>query len=134
MDLQLRLPPKVEALAPDYSLYPDLGDRAIGFLTRGCPRRCPFCVVPVKEGLPRLMSDLETLLQGRKKLILLDDNLLAHPAALELLEEMARRKLEVNFNQTLDLRRVTPESAKLLRQIRMGRRSALLSLRLTAAE
>jgi hypothetical protein len=50
--------------------------------------------------------------------ILLDDNLLAHPSALELLEEMARRDVAVSFNQTLDLRRLTPESAALLRRIR----------------
>jgi len=117
VDLHLRLAPKIEALAPDYSLYPVLGDRAIGFLTRGCPMHCPFCIVPKKEGLPRRVSDLDTLLQGRKKLILLDDNLLAHPDGLELLEEMARRGLEVNFNQTLDLRWLTPEAAALLRRI-----------------
>jgi len=118
VDLHMRLGPEIEALAPDYSLYPELGDRALGFLTRGCPRRCPFCVVPVKEGAPRQVSDLETLLQGRKKLILLDDNLLAHPAALTLLEEMARRNLAVNFNQTLDVRLLTPESAGLLHRVR----------------
>jgi hypothetical protein len=118
VDLGLRLAPEVEALAPDYSLYPELEDRALGFLTRGCPQRCPFCVVPVKEGPPRQVSDLDTLLQGRTKLILLDDNLLAHPSALELLEEIVRRDLAVNFNQTLDLRRLTPESAELLRRIR----------------
>ena len=105
VDLRLRLAPEIEALAPDYSLYPELGDRALGFLTRGCPQRCSFCVVPVKEGAPRQVSDLDTLLQGRQKLILLDDNLLAHPSALD-------------FNQTLDVRRVTPESARLLRRIR----------------
>lgn len=77
-----------------------------------------FCVVPAKEGAPRQVSDLDTLLQGRRKLILLDDNLLAHPAGLGLLEEMARRDLEVNFNQTLDLRLLTRESAALLRRIR----------------
>lgn len=118
VDLRLRLSPEIEALAPDYSLYPELEDRALGFLTRGCPQRCSFCVVPVKEGAPYQASDLDTLLQGRRKLILLDDNLLAHPAALELLEEMVRRELAVNFNQTLDLRRLTGESAGLLRRIR----------------
>jgi hypothetical protein len=118
VDLRMRLPPEIESLAPDLSLYPELGDRALGFLTRGCPQRCSFCVVPVKEGVPRQVSDLDTLLQGRQKLILLDDNLLAHPSALELLEDMARRHLAVNFNQTLDLRRLTPESARLLRRIR----------------
>jgi len=75
-------------------------------------------VVPVKEGAPRQVSDLATLLQGRKKLILLDDNLLAHPSALTLLEEMARRDLAVNFNQTLDVRMLTPEFAGLLHRIR----------------
>jgi hypothetical protein len=117
VDLRLRLEPGIEALAPDYSLYPELGDRAIGFLTRGCPRRCGFCIVPKKEGPPRQVSDLDTLLQGRRNLILLDDNLLAHPDGLSLLEEMARRPLQVNFNQTLDLRRLTPEAADLLRRI-----------------
>jgi hypothetical protein len=118
VDLRLRLAPEIEGLAPDYSLYPELGDRALGFLTRGCPRHCSFCVVPVKEGPPRRVSDLDTLLQGRNKLILLDDNLLAHPSALELLEEIARRDLAVNFNQTLDLRLLTPGAAALLRRIR----------------
>jgi hypothetical protein len=118
VDLRLRLAPEIEGLAPDYSLYPDLGDRAIGFLTRGCPQHCPFCLVPMKEGPPRLVCDMDTLLQGRKKLILLDDNLLAYPGALGLLEEIARRDLAVNFNQTLDLRRLTPDSAALLRRIR----------------
>ena len=118
VDLRLRLAPDIEALAPDYSLYPELGERALGFLTRGCPRHCPFCVVPVKEGAPRQVSDLDTLLQDRQKLVLLDDNLLAHPSALGLLEEMARRDLAVNFNQTLDVRMLRPDSAALLRRIR----------------
>jgi hypothetical protein len=118
VDLHRRLAPSVEALPADYALYPDLGDRALGFLTRGCPQHCPFCAVPVKEGSPRQVSDLDSVLQGRRKLILLDDNLLAHPSALSLLEDMARRNLAVNFNQTLDLRRLTPESVRLLRRIR----------------
>jgi hypothetical protein len=117
VDLRLRLEPEIEALAPDYSLCPELGDRALGFLTRGCPFHCPFCVVPLKEGAPRQVSDLDGLLQGRRKLILLDDNLLAHPDALRLIEELVRRGLAVNFNQTLDLRLLTPEAAALLRRM-----------------
>jgi hypothetical protein len=117
VDLRLRLEPEIEALAPDYSLYPELGDRALGFLTRGCPFHCPFCVVPIKEGPPRQASDLDGLLQGRRKLILLDDNLLAHPGALRLIEELVRRGVAVNFNQTLDLRLLTPEAAALLRRL-----------------
>jgi len=119
VDVHKRLPSNIEALPPDYSLYPELEDRAIGFLTRGCPHRCSFCIVPMKEGKPRQVSDLETLLEhGRyRKLILLDDNLLSHPRAGEFLEEMAARQIQVNFNQTLDIRLLDKEKAHLLRRI-----------------
>ena len=119
VDLRRRLPAEIEGLPADYSLYPELGDRAIGFLTRGCPYRCAHCVVPVKEGAPRQVSDFDDLVQGdRKKLILLDDNILSHPRATELLETMVELDLHVNFNQTLDIRLVDQERARLLRRIR----------------
>ena len=119
VDLSFRLPDKIEKLPADYTLYPELEDRAIGFITRGCPHHCPFCVVPEKEGRPRKVSSIRSLLeQNRKKLILLDDNLLAHPEACNFLEEMASRHLEVNFTQTLDMRYITKEKVKLLRKIK----------------
>ena len=119
VDVHKRLPAHIEGLPPDYSLYPELEDRAIGFLTRGCPYHCPFCIVPVKEGKPHQVSDLETLLeQGRRrKLILLDDNILSHPRASEFLEEMASREIQVNFTQTLDIRLLNKEKAYILRRI-----------------
>ena len=119
-DIAARLPDEVEALNADYTLYPELGDRGIGFITRGCPFDCPFCVVPLKEGKPRQVSDLNTLLEGNrlKKLILLDDNILSHPHADGILSEMAEKNIMVNFTQTLDLRLVDRERAKLLRRIR----------------
>ena len=43
------LPPEIDAMQPDYSIYPDC-DYAIGYLTRGCPNHCRWCVVPRKEG------------------------------------------------------------------------------------
>lgn len=117
LDLKLRLPAEIEDLPADFSLYSETGDKAIGFLTRGCPFQCPFCVVPRKEGLPRQVSGLDELLQHRTKVVLLDDNILSHPRADNFLSEMAARKLEVNFNQTLDLRLVNKERADLLRLI-----------------
>jgi hypothetical protein len=117
LDLKLRLPAEIEELPADFGLYSEMGDRAIGFLTRGCPFKCPFCVVPQKEGMPRQVSGLDELLQNRTKVVLLDDNILAHPQADDFLSEMAARNLEVNFNQTLDLRLVNKERAVLLRRI-----------------
>ena len=139
VDIKLRLVPEIEDLPADYSLYPELGDRAIGFLTRGCPLHCPFCIVPIKEGRPRIVSDFDSLLAGgRTKLILLDDNILSHPKAVELMEEMLRRDLQVNFNQTLDVRLLTEETAGLLRRIRCSnvrftRRNYYFSLNNTRA-
>ncbi len=118
VDLQLRLPAKIERLPADFDLYPELKDRAIGFITRGCPHKCPFCLVPVKEGQPRQVCDVaDALGKNRKKLILLDDNLLSHKNAVAILDEMARMSLKVNFTQSLDIRHVTQEKAALLRRI-----------------
>lgn len=44
------LDPEIEHIYPDYSLY-GITDTAYGFLTRGCPRNCDFCIVGKKEGL-----------------------------------------------------------------------------------
>lgn len=120
VDPRGRLPSEIDDLPPDYELYPELGDRALGRLTRGCPLHCPFCIVPMKEGPPRRVADLETLLdQGRRnKLILLDDNLLSLEGAELLLEELAKSKIMVNFTQTLDLRFVDSVKAGLLRRIK----------------
>ncbi|MCP3879455.1 MAG: hypothetical protein GY701_13865 [Sulfitobacter sp.] len=118
VDLRKRLPPEAERGEADYSLYPELGDRAMGFPTRGCPYRCPFCLVPQKEGDVHIAEGFDSLLQGRKKLILLDDNILAHTKAGELFEEMVRRDLSVNFTQTLDIRLLDAELTELLKRIR----------------
>lgn len=119
VDLFTRLPDGIEDVPADYSLYPELGDRAVGFLTRGCPFSCPFCIVPHKEGATRQVGDLDDLLEKgrREKLILLDDNILSHPRADDLLEDMARRGLMVNFNQTLDIRLLDQDLARVLRRI-----------------
>ena len=42
------LPPKIDEMFPDYSLYPAC-DYAIGYITRGCPNHCRWCVVPRKK-------------------------------------------------------------------------------------
>lgn len=117
IDLKLRLADTIENGDIDYELYPELQDRALGFVTRGCPYRCPFCLVPEKEGNIRQVCDFDQLLKGRNKLILLDDNILSHPKKGELLEEMARRNLAVNFTQTLDIRLLNKELVSILKRV-----------------
>jgi radical SAM superfamily enzyme YgiQ (UPF0313 family) len=101
---------------PDYSIYPQY-PRAYGFLTRGCVRHCPWCIVPKKEGGIRAYRDIETVLQGRKTAILMDNNVLALEHGLQQLERIINLKCKVDFNQGLDSRLVTNEIARLLSKI-----------------
>lgn len=117
VDLSLKLPDEIEYLMPDYSLYPKV-DFAMGFLTRGCPNNCSFCLVPAKEGRLRQVAEIEDIVPPEfDKLVIMDNNLLAHPRAYKLLEEMIRKKLQVNFNQTLDIRLIDKRNANLLQKI-----------------
>lgn len=61
------LPYEVEHMMPDYGLY-NIKDTAYGFLTRGCPRGCSFCIVGKKEGVcSRKVADLEEFWGGKKQ-------------------------------------------------------------------
>ena len=48
--LENKLPEEVEQIYPDYRLYPRYEGTAYGYLSRGCPRGCEFCIVGQKEG------------------------------------------------------------------------------------
>jgi len=118
IDLAKRLPAQAEACFPDYSLYKHQ-HYAVGFLTRGCPKRCAFCVVPVKEGPVRKnWAALSYFVPaGQRNLIHLDDNLLSFSGVESLLIEMARRHYAVNFSQTLDIAYLTLRLYELLLKV-----------------
>ncbi|MCL1856992.1 MAG: hypothetical protein FWF84_05065, partial [Kiritimatiellaeota bacterium] len=72
------LPSEVEACEPDYTLYPDF-PHALGFITRGCVRECPWCVVPRKEGAIRFdRHALTGIIRMRKSAVFMDNNFLAY--------------------------------------------------------
>jgi hypothetical protein len=111
------LPQEIEGGEPDYTLYPRFPE-AYGFLTRGCTRSCPWCVVPKKEGAIRPYRDIETILQNRKSAVLMDNNVLASAHGIAQMERIAELRCKIDFNQGLDARLVTREIAKLLSKIR----------------
>ena len=115
------LPDEIEHIYPDYSLYPEYTkDTAYGFLTRGCPRGCGFCHVASKEGkCSRKVADLSEFWNDQKNIVLCDPNLLACPEHKELLHQLIDSKARVEFNQGIDIRLVTEENLRLLRQIRL---------------
>lgn len=119
----LPLPPEIEHIYPDYSLYTNLtADTAYGFLTRGCPRGCAFCHVKGKEGaVSRKVADLSEFWDGQKNVEIMDPNILACPSRLELFEQLIASGARVNFNQGLDIRLITKEIAEMLGAMRIKR-------------
>lgn len=120
-DIASRLPDDVDKMQPDYSIYPYIpSDHAYGFLTRGCPNRCPWCVVPRKEGAIRPYMDVDEIaVDGRTKLVLMDNNILAAgDYAIEQMYKIIRKDYRVDFNQAMDARLVNDEYAKLIAKIK----------------
>ena len=118
-DLQSKLPADVENCYPDYSIY-GITDTAYGYLTRGCPRGCPFCIVAEKEGKQsKKVANLENFWRGQKYIKLLDPNLLACPDWKELMQELIDSKAWVDFTQGLDIRLMTAEKADFIRQCKI---------------
>ena len=108
----------MEHTHPDYGLYPQFAGTAYGFLSRGCPRGCGFCIVGEKEGRKTVaVADLDEFWGGEREIKLLDANILACPDWERLLGQLADSGAEVDFTQGLDIRLVTPEKAALLNKI-----------------
>lgn len=113
------LPAKIEKLYPDYDLY-NIKDVAYGFLTRGCPRSCPFCIVSKKEGNKSIkVANLSNFWNGQKTIKLLDPNLLACDEHMDLLEQLINSKSYVDFTQGLDARLINQDNINLLKQVKV---------------
>lgn len=119
--LDNKLPYEIEHIYPDYSLYPELTrDTAYGFLSRGCPRACPFCIVAEKEGRRSVkVADLSEWWDGQKHIKLLDPNITACSDRIELLSQLAESKAWVDFTQGLDARLLNAEVIETLNEVKV---------------
>lgn len=119
--LDNKLPEEVEHIYPDYSLYPKLTeDTAYGFLTRGCPNKCGFCIVSKKEGRCSVkVADLNEWWNGQKNIVLMDPNLLACQDHMDLLEQLVRSKANVDINQGLDATLLTEENIRAINRLKL---------------
>ncbi len=119
--LDNKLPDEIEHIYPDYSIYPELTkDTAYGFLTRGCPRGCAFCIVAGKEGRRSIkVADLSEFWRGQKKIVLLDPNILACKEHPDLLQQLIDSKAWVDINQGLDIRMTNERNIDLINRIKV---------------
>ena len=112
------LPPEIDTAFPDYSIYPEC-DYAIGYITRGCPNRCPWCVVPAKEGNIKPYRAWEQLVRhDTNKLVLMDNNILACEYGIAQLESMIGSGYAIDLNQGMDARLVDERIAGILARLK----------------
>ena len=119
--LDIKLPDEIEHIYPDYSLYPELTkDTAYGFLTRGCPRGCHFCIVAGKEGRKSIkVADLSEWWNGQKNIVLMDANILACSQHGELLQQLIDSKAWVDINQGMDCRLLTKQNIEAINRLKL---------------
>ncbi len=111
------LPPEIDDMFPDYSIYPEC-DYAIGYLTRGCPNNCRWCVVPQKEGKIRPYRGWKEIVrQDTDKLVLMDNNILACEYGINQLESLTGSRYRIDLNQGMDARLVTEQAADILSRL-----------------
>lgn len=118
-----KLPEEVEHVYPDYELYPEMcKDTAYGFLTRGCPRGCDFCIVKHKEGKRSIkVADLSEFWNGQKNIVLLDPNMFACKDWKDLSQQLIDSNAWIDFTQGCDIRLMTEEKAGYLKQMKIKR-------------
>lgn len=101
------LPPEIEKMFPDYSIYPQF-DFAISMTSRGCPRGCSFCHVAAKEGRCSVkvadVSDFWRPDIGKKHIEVLDPNITACREKRDLFRQYRETNATICFNQGLDIR------------------------------
>lgn len=122
------LPDEIEHIMPDYHLYDNwieqcvnngvkksefkyYTDYSIGFLTRGCFRRCSFCVNKKYDKCIQHSVLSEFMEPTRRKLRFLDDNFFACSEYKEIIDEVKNTNKPFQFKQGLDERLITVEKA-----------------------
>jgi hypothetical protein len=125
------LPEHIEHIMPDYHLYDEwvgkcitnganekeftyYQDYSIGFLTRGCHRRCQFCINKNSKGSYRHSPLTEFVDPNRKKICLQDDNFFACSEWKSMLLELQKINIPFQFKQGLDERLLTDEKCEML--------------------
>lgn len=94
----------------DYSIYGDV-PYSIGFSQRGCRLKCPFCVVPKKEGKNRSINSFDHIrrFNPSKNILLLDNDFFGQPQWEKRCKEAIDNDYKICFSQGINIRLINHE-------------------------
>jgi hypothetical protein len=119
VDLKKVLPVEIEMIKPDYDVYPSTYSQ--DYTSRGCPRKCPFCFVPEKEGMIRTVKHPSEFHDPRfDTCMIMDNNLFAAPASWqwEVFKWFHNNNVKMLSPQGWDIRLLTEERAGFLKLVK----------------
>ena len=118
-DKNEELPPEIEKMFPDYSLYPQY-DFAVSMTSRGCPRGCSFCHVGAKEGRCAVkVANVSDFWNGQKEIRILDPNITACKEKRELMNQYKETGAILDFTQGLDIRLLNDDDIADINEMRL---------------
>lgn len=113
------LPPEIERMFPDYSLYPQY-DFAVSMTSRGCPRGCSFCHVGAKEGRCAVkVANVSDFWNGKKEIRILDPNITACREKRDLMRQYKETGAVLDFTQGLDIRLLNDDDLEDINEMRL---------------
>ena len=114
-----------ETTFPDYSIYhniyPQFRNTAFGYLTRGCPRNCSFCIVSGYEGKKtRQIANINDFYNKdiHNEIRLLDPNILAHKD-LNVFQQLIDSNANIHFTGGVDIRFLTKIQADMINRMKI---------------
>ena len=113
------LPPEVESMFPDYSIYPQF-HFAVSMTSRGCPNNCGFCHVCQKEGLQAVkVANVSEFWNGQKEIKVLDPNITACKDKRDLFKQYRETGAACDFTQGLDIRLIDEDDVQDINAMRL---------------
>jgi len=98
----IKLSPEIERMKPKINA---------GFTTRGCCRKCEFCIVPQMEGSTVEIGDIYDFWDGvSRRITIMDNNILgAREHFFKIVKQIKDENLLVNFSQGFDIKLIDKE-------------------------
>jgi hypothetical protein len=116
-DIKTKLDPEIEKCNYDYSLFPNCKTSYVWF-SRGCIRKCPFCVVHEKEGYIQ-PAEPKTLNPKGEYISIMDNNFFANPNWREAIKKLQKWNQPVNFQSGIDVRLFNKEQGEALKGLKL---------------